>query len=86
MRRSHTTASPPQAAYTRGRDRYVDCLIKAVSAVTLPEFTRGFWSNALYRVRDRRGVGVLVVASSDLAERQRQVDTAAAAQQDQGNP
>jgi CRP-like cAMP-binding protein len=71
MQPSQTTASSPQTAYTRRRDRYVDGLIKAGSAVALPEFTRDSWSNALYRVRDRQGVGVVVVSSSDLSERQR---------------
>ena len=54
------------------RDRYVEGLVQAGSASALPEFTRGSWPDAIYRVRDRRGVGVLGLPTSALTDAQRE--------------
>ena len=53
------------------RDRYVAELVEAGCALRLPELTRGAWLDALYRIRDRRGVGVLALGSDALSEPQR---------------
>ena len=53
------------------RDRYVAELVEAGCALRLPELTRGRWPDALYRIRDRQGVGVLALGSGALSEHQR---------------
>lgn len=52
--------------------RYLERLIEAGSSIALPELTRGAWPGALYRVRDRNGVGVIAVPGAALAEEQEQ--------------
>jgi hypothetical protein len=42
-------------------DRYAERLVQAGSAIALPELTKGAWPHALYRVRDRHGVGVIAL-------------------------
>lgn len=59
------------AAYRESRDRYVERLIEAGSAVFLPELARGPWRDAIFRVRDRRGVGVMALPQDALTESQR---------------
>jgi CRP-like cAMP-binding protein len=58
------------AAYREGRDRYVERLIDAGSTVFLPELARGPWRDALFRVCDRRGVGVMALPQDALTEPQ----------------
>ena len=41
------------------------------SAVALPEFVEGSWPEAVYRVHDRQGVGVMVVPGDALTDGQR---------------
>ena len=53
------------------RDRYVERLIQAGSAIALPELRRPALADALYGVSDRCGVGVVAVADGALDERQR---------------
>jgi Cyclic nucleotide-binding domain len=53
------------------RDRYVAELVEAGCALRLPELTRGRWPDALYRLRDRHGVGVLALGGGALSESQR---------------
>jgi hypothetical protein len=53
------------------RDRYVAELVEAGCALRLPELARGRWPDALYRIRDRRGVGVLALGGDALSECQR---------------
>lgn len=53
------------------RERYVAELVEAGCALRLPELTRGRWPDALYRLRDRRGVGVLALGGGALSEHQR---------------
>jgi hypothetical protein len=55
-----------------GRDRYVEKLVETGSSVTLPELTRGRWPEAVHRVRDRHGVGVMALPTSALTEAQRE--------------
>jgi Cyclic nucleotide-binding domain len=52
-------------------DRYVAELVEAGCAVRLPELTRGPWPHALYRIRERRGVGVMALGGDSLSENQR---------------
>lgn len=49
---------------------YAERLVQAGSSITLPDLTRGRWPSALYRVRDRNGVGVLAVPGEALTEAQ----------------
>jgi hypothetical protein len=53
------------------RRQYLQRLVEEGSAVAIPEFADGAWPDALYRVRDRGGVGVLVLRRSTLAPDQR---------------
>jgi methyltransferase (TIGR00027 family) len=57
------------------RDRYVDDLIDAGSSIALPELCARSVPDALYRVRERGGLGV--VAMPELALDERQLDTLA---------
>lgn len=50
--------------------RYAEQLVAAGSRVHLPELARGRWPAALYRVRDRNGVGVIALPGAALAEEQ----------------
>lgn len=52
------------------RDRYIAGVVEAGCAVRLPELARGPWPAALYRVRDRQGVGVMALPGTALTERQ----------------
>ncbi len=54
------------------RDRYVGELVEAGSSVALPELTRGPWPEAVHRVRDRRGLGVIGLPTAALTEAQRE--------------
>lgn len=51
-------------------DRYAAGLITAACAATLPELVVASWPDALYRVRDRGGVGVIALAAGALDDRQ----------------
>jgi hypothetical protein len=53
------------------RDAYVEELIEAGSSVALPELVRGSWPDAVHRVHDRRGVGVIGLPTSALTGAQR---------------
>ena len=53
------------------RDRYLAELVEAGCALRLPELTRGAWPDALYRIHDRQGVGVLALGGDALSEPQR---------------
>lgn len=61
--------APTEGACAR-RDRYVEELIRRGSIVSLPEL-RGRSFPAIYRVRDRCGLGVVAVTDGELDERQR---------------
>lgn len=50
--------------------RYHERVMEAGSAIALPELTRGRWPAALYRVRDRNGLGVIALKGSALTEEQ----------------
>ena len=52
------------------QDRYVEELIETGSSLALPELTRGPWPEAVYRVRDRRGIGVIALPARALTESQ----------------
>ena len=54
------------------RDRYVEELVEAGSSVALPELTRGPWPEAVHRVEDRHGVGVMGLPTDALTEAQRE--------------
>jgi len=63
--------SKMRSAGERERNRYVERLIDSGCDISLPELTKGGWTKALYSVRDRRGVGVMALATADLSDRQR---------------
>jgi Cyclic nucleotide-binding domain len=50
--------------------RYVERLVDAGSEIGLPEVTGGSWPSALYRVRDRGGIGVIALPAAALTEAQ----------------
>jgi len=50
--------------------QYLERLVEAGSVIALPELTRGRWPGALYRIRDRDGVGVIALKSAALTEEQ----------------
>lgn len=60
----------PENAGSGPRDRYVDELIQAGSSVSLPELCGRSLPEALYRVQDRCGLGVVAVPDGALGERQ----------------
>ena len=62
---------PSGQSYWRERDRYVASLIADGSRVAIPELVKGKLPAAIFRVRDRQGVDVVVAESGDLAESQR---------------
>ena len=70
---SHEEVAHPerQTAYARRRDDYVEGVMQRGSAVALPEFVEGSWPEAVYRVHDRQGVGVMVVPGDALTDGQR---------------
>jgi hypothetical protein len=49
---------------------YTEGLVNAGSAIALPELTSGRWPRALYRVRDRNGIGVMAIPGEGLTEAQ----------------
>jgi len=53
------------------RDRYVDRLIEFGSSVSLPELCGRSLPDAMYRVNDRGGLGVVAVPDRALDDRQR---------------
>jgi hypothetical protein len=50
--------------------RYLERLVEEGSAIALPELTRGRWPGALYRLRDRNGIGAMAIPSAALDGRQ----------------
>jgi hypothetical protein len=66
MQRSPTTASSPQTADTRQRDRYVDGLIKVGFAVALHELTRGSWPGGGRRGRELGAAGRLFMTEKTI--------------------
>jgi hypothetical protein len=50
------------------RDEYVEGLIEAGSRLALPDLATGSWPDAIHRIRDRQGVGVLALPSHALPE------------------
>jgi hypothetical protein len=55
---------------TNARDRYVEQLIEEGSAIALPELRATSLPDALYRVRDRGGLGAVAIPETALADRQ----------------
>lgn len=51
-------------------DRFAAGLIEAACAATIPELVAGSWPDALYRVRDRSGVGVIALAAGSMDDGQ----------------
>lgn len=49
---------------------YRESLVETGSAIAMPELTRGRWPAALYRVRERNGVGVIALERAALTEDQ----------------
>jgi Cyclic nucleotide-binding domain len=52
--------------------QYVEQLVEAGSSVALPELTRGRWPEAVHRVEDRHGVGVIGLPTDALTDAQRE--------------